>query len=85
VIAAGPARDARAGNIVAVQHGNTVTTYAHLHSVSVHVGDPVTEGEQVGILGDTGNAGNTPPHVHFRVVVNGAEVDPETYLNNPCP
>lgn len=86
VVAAGPANDLRAGNIVVLQHsGGVVTRYAHLNSVSVQVGQRVTEAQTVGILGNTGNARNAPPHVHFGVTVNGRDTDPEAYLNTSCP
>ena len=85
VIAAGAANDPRAGNIVVIQHsGGVMTRYAHLNSVLVRVGQPVAEAQTVGILGNTGNARNAPPHVHFGVTVNGRDTDPELYLNTTC-
>jgi murein DD-endopeptidase MepM/ murein hydrolase activator NlpD len=40
------------------------------------------------VVGQTGNASNLPPseaHVHFGVAINGANRNPATYLNSPCP
>jgi murein DD-endopeptidase MepM/ murein hydrolase activator NlpD len=50
--------------------------------------DQVEEGQQIGVLGQTGNARRLPlseAHVHFGVQVNGRNVDPAAYLNSPCP
>ena len=42
--------------------------YAHLkpYSVTIQVGDVVTEGQKLGLLGNTGNA--TGPHLHFQAM-----------------
>jgi murein DD-endopeptidase MepM/ murein hydrolase activator NlpD len=42
--------------------------YAHLkpYSVTLQVGDVVTEGQKLGLLGNTGNT--TGPHLHFQVM-----------------
>jgi murein DD-endopeptidase MepM/ murein hydrolase activator NlpD len=39
--------------------------YAHLKSVMVKAGDPVWLGRVIGLSGKSGNAYNTPPHLHF--------------------
>lgn len=39
----------------------------HLDSISVEDGQMVFAGDKVGTLGNTGNASNTEPHVHFNV------------------
>jgi murein DD-endopeptidase MepM/ murein hydrolase activator NlpD len=39
--------------------------YAHLSAVDVKAGDPVWLGRKLGLSGKTGNAYNTPPHLHF--------------------
>ena len=68
-----------AGNYVAISHGNgVVTQYMHMSSRSVSVGDTVSQGQQVGISGSTGNS--TGPHLHFGVMINGSYVDPLNYL-----
>ncbi len=53
--------------------------YAHLSRVSVFVGQQVGAGEQVELVGSTGDA--TGPHLHFEVRVRGASVDPLLALN----
>lgn len=54
------------GNYVVISHPNgTQTLYGHMYSVSVHSGDQVEQGQQIGILGSSGNS--TGPHVHFEI------------------
>ena len=83
----GTGTGASAGIRVVIQHGNTMTISAHLSSHVVNDNDRVTEGQLIGYSGNTGNARNPniPPHLHFHVSVNGREVDPARYLNEPCP
>ncbi|NNN32952.1 peptidoglycan DD-metalloendopeptidase family protein [Streptomyces sp. S3(2020)] len=55
--------------------------YAHLSSLSVSSGQTVTEGQQVGLSGATGNV--TGPHLHFEIRTTpdyGSDVDPVAYL-----
>lgn len=56
------------GNFVLIEHpfGDSVRTrYAHLSKVSIDIGDYVKQGQEIGIMGDTGDA--TGCHVHFEV------------------
>jgi murein DD-endopeptidase MepM/ murein hydrolase activator NlpD len=41
--------------------------YAHLDSFDGTAGVLVAKGEVVGVVGDTGNAAGTPPHLHYSV------------------
>lgn len=67
------------GKYVKIDHGNGLyTTYAHLNSISVVVGQQVTRGQQVGLIGSTGNS--TGPHLHFEVIKNGVRVNPLNYV-----
>lgn len=67
------------GNYVVVDHGGGYTTlYAHLSSVSVSVGQMVSQGDTVGITGSTGNS--TGPHLHYEVMINGVNQNPLDYL-----
>lgn len=66
------------GNVVMVDHGETVTVYAHCSAVNVNVGDSVKEGDVVAFIGSTGLS--TGPHLHFEVRVNGATVNPVGYV-----
>jgi murein DD-endopeptidase MepM/ murein hydrolase activator NlpD len=65
------------GNLVVVKHGSGVRTlYAHLSRIDVKLGQSVSSGAVVGLVGATGTA--TGPHLHFEVLVRGAAVDPLT-------
>ena len=68
------------GSHVILEHaGGLQTVYAHLSSISVTVGDTVSEGEEIGRSGNTGNT--TGPHLHFEVRRSGKPTDPEELLN----
>ena len=66
------------GNVVMVDHGETVTVYAHCSALNVDVGDSVNEGDVVAFVGSTGLS--TGAHLHFEVRVNGATVNPLGYV-----
>ena len=67
------------GNLVLVDHGGgVVTAYAHQSSILVGVGTSVAAGQQIGLVGSTGNS--TGPHLHFEVRVGGSPQDPMAYL-----
>ncbi len=54
------------GNFVIISHDNgTQTLYGHFSKNLVHVGEYVTQGETIGLMGATGHA--TGPHVHFEI------------------
>jgi murein DD-endopeptidase MepM/ murein hydrolase activator NlpD len=63
------------GNVVMVKHRNSnVTVYAHLSRINVRGGQSISQGQNVGAVGQTGWA--TGPHLHFEFRVNGAHRDP---------
>ena len=65
------------GNMVMVKHGNNnATIYAHLSRINVRGGQTISQGQNVGAVGQTGWA--TGPHLHFEFRVNGAHRDPLT-------
>jgi murein DD-endopeptidase MepM/ murein hydrolase activator NlpD len=67
------------GNLVVLDHGNGLATaYAHASAILVGVGQLVSQGETVSLVGSTGNSSG--PHLHFEVRVNGTAVDPLLYL-----
>ena len=69
-----------AGNYVMIYHGNGLyTRYLHLDSLSVSVGQQVTKGQKLGVMGNTGNSFGA--HLHFDVMLNGSYVNPMTYFN----
>ena len=67
------------GNKIIIDHQNGYRTmYAHLASISVSVGQSVSSGSKIGIMGRTGNS--TGIHLHFEVYKNGKIIDPLSAL-----
>lgn len=69
------------GNKIVINHQNGMKTiYAHLDSMSVSVGDTVSRGSKIGVMGTTGQS--TGVHLHFEVYKDGELKDPLQYVNN---
>ena len=67
------------GNTVIVDHGGGMSTlYAHMQDIAVWTGQTLSIGEVVGYVGNSGFSQG--PHLHFEVRINGAPVNPRTYL-----
>lgn len=69
---------------VIIEHvvdGQTVRSlYAHMQfgSLAVSVGQPVTRGQQIGLVGSSG--ASTGPHLHFGILIDGVEQDPYPWI-----
>ncbi|RPI24166.1 MAG: M23 family metallopeptidase [Acidobacteria bacterium] len=71
-----------AGNAVFIDHGNgLVTMYFHLSRIEVEVGQEVTKGHTLGVVGSTGRS--TGPHLFFGVRWHNARIDPLFLLEDP--
>ena len=67
------------GNVVYVDHGSGLSTrYGHLSEIDVSVGQTVTRGQTIGLVGSTGRS--TGPHLHYEVRIKNQPVDPREYL-----
>lgn len=68
-----------AGNWVVISHGNgIVTKYMHSSAVFVSPGQYVERGQNIGLVGNTGNSFGA--HLHFQVEVDGVAVNPLNYI-----
>ena len=63
------------GNCVVIDHGTQLATvYGHQSALIAKVGDQVTVGQVIGLVGSTGLS--TGPHLHFEVRLRGVPIDP---------
>ncbi len=59
--------------------------YAHLDKQLVTPGQRVRAGDTLGLVGNTGNARNTVPHLHFGIYRSGqGAVDPFPFVRRPA-
>ena len=69
------------GYVVKMSHGNGIETYyAHCSELYVSSGEKIEAGDVIAAVGSTGNS--TGNHLHFEVLVDGTEIDPQNYLYN---
>jgi len=67
------------GCYIKIDHGNgVVSLYGHNSKLFVEVGDYVTQGQTIALMGSTGRS--TGPHTHFEIRVNGKFVNPLSYV-----
>jgi murein DD-endopeptidase MepM/ murein hydrolase activator NlpD len=67
------------GNMLEIDHGNGVTTrYGHLSKIEVQVGETLTRGQEIALVGSTGRS--TGPHLHFEIRINNISVNPRRFL-----
>lgn len=69
------------GYTIQIQHINDIISiYKHNQKLLKKVGDKVTAGEPIAIVGNTG-ALTTGDHLHFELWYKGEAVDPTKYIN----
>ncbi len=69
------------GKTVEIDHGNGYSTrYAHSEKLIVNVGDHVTAGQVIALMGSSGRA--SAPHVHFEVMKDGSRINPARFVGN---
>lgn len=59
---------------------NYTLYYAHLDAQLVATGQRVHVGDTLGLIGNTGNARSTPPHLHFGIYALGGAVNPLPFV-----
>ena len=67
------------GNHIKIAQDDVETLYAHCSNIYVNEGDSVEQGQEIGEVGETGNA--TGPHLHFEIRKEGRFVNPEDVLD----
>jgi murein DD-endopeptidase MepM/ murein hydrolase activator NlpD len=67
------------GYQIVINHGNGIKTrYAHANKLFVVKGQRVEQGDVIMEMGNTG--WSTGPHLHFEIYINGARVNPLSYV-----
>src|ERR1035437_974499 len=67
------------GNMVEIDHGNGLTSrYGHMSKIEIEVGQTITRGELIGLIGSTGRS--TGPHLHFELRLNNNPINPRHFL-----
>jgi murein DD-endopeptidase MepM/ murein hydrolase activator NlpD len=67
------------GNMIEIDHGNGLATrYGHLSKIEVQVGDVITRGQLIGLVGSTGRS--TGPHLHYELRLNDKSINPRLLL-----
>lgn len=66
------------GNHVYIEKDDVMTLYAHCKTIYVKEGENIEKGQEIGEVGQTGNA--TGPHLHFEVRKANRVVNPEYIL-----
>lgn len=68
-------------NYVEIDHGNGISSfYGHGEAAFVHVGQHVSQGQEIGLSGNMGQS--TGPHLELGIRVNGRNVDPVSFLQS---
>lgn len=69
------------GQVIIVQHNNDlISTYKHNSALLKKVGNFVSAGEPIAIVGNTGELSNGP-HLHFELWYKGGAVNPLDYIH----
>jgi len=67
------------GKMIVIKHaGRLYSVYAHNSRLLVEVGQFVERGDEIALVGETGNA--TTPHLHFEIRTNNTPRDPLEFL-----
>ena len=64
-----------------IQHAdNVISVYKHNSALLKKIGDKVSAGEAIAIIGNTGTMSDGP-HLHFELWYDGKPVNPENFIN----
>ena len=69
------------GNTIAIQHpNNLISVYKHNSALLKTIGEKVSAGEAIAIIGNTGEL-TDGPHLHFELWYDGNPINPENFIN----
>ena len=69
------------GSIVLIRHSNGwISSYAHLSKILVKQGDLVKQGQELGLVGNTGRVSR--PQLYFEIRDSEKPINPEIYLSS---
>jgi murein DD-endopeptidase MepM/ murein hydrolase activator NlpD len=72
------------GNTVIIDHGwGVYSGFYHQSHILVHIGQKVSAGELISLIGATGRVNG--PHLHWDLFVNGVQVQPLDWIGNVYP
>jgi len=67
------------GQLIEINHGDGLKTrYGHNKKLLVSVGDVVTKGQTIALMGSTGRS--TGPHVHYEILHNNKQINPLKFV-----
>lgn len=67
------------GQTIIIDHGwGVMSSYSHLSSIQVRVGERVTAGQPIGTMGSTGLSNG--PHLHWEIRIHNVPVDGQAWL-----
>ncbi|TRX52710.1 M23 family metallopeptidase [Thalassomonas sp. M1454] len=67
------------GNLIEIDHGTGYKTrYGHNKALLVKVGDVVSKGQVIALMGSTGRS--TGPHVHYEILKDDKQINPIKYV-----
>lgn len=67
------------GNCIIIKHANNYETlFGHLSRILVQVGQKVSIGDKIGLVGSTGRS--TGPHLHYEIMRNGEKINPADFI-----
>ncbi len=68
------------GNVIQIQHSNNlISIYKHNSALLKNVGDQVSAGESIAIIGNSGEL-TDGPHLHFELWYNGSPLNPQDFI-----
>ena len=69
------------GYVLGIQHSeNFISFYKHCSVLLKNVGDIITTGENIAIIGNSGEL-SSGPHLHFELWKSGVPLDPSLYIS----